>query len=105
VTIEEPPQAADPDAYAVSGKTELELGERDVALLLQHRHDLPGVGVPSSTNAGHRQAFRQPRVHAPPRKLVPADRARHTHSKPRRSTAMAQAPVNRRDDPITQILR
>jgi len=104
VAIEKPPQGPDPDVYAAIGKTGLDLGERDVALLLQQRHDLLGVDV------GLRRALVPARLSgncAPmlARKLVPADRARNAHSKPRRSAATAQTPVNRRDDPITQILR
>tara|TARA_R100000353_G_scaffold128323_1_gene91095 strand:+ start:155 stop:358 length:204 start_codon:yes stop_codon:yes gene_type:complete len=40
VTLEEPPQSPDADTDAAIGKTGLDLGERDVAWLLQQRHDV-----------------------------------------------------------------
>jgi hypothetical protein len=39
------------------------------------------------------------------RQLMPADRARHAHPKPCRSTAAAHTAINCRDHTITQILR
>ena len=104
MTIEEPPQGADPDADVACCKAGLELGERDVALLLQHRHDLLSMDVRLRRTLVTARLLRH---HTPmlARKLVPADRTRHTHAEPPRSTAAAQAAVNRRNDPITQILR
>jgi hypothetical protein len=43
VTVKEPPQRTDPDPDAASRKSGLYLGKRDVAILLQHRHDLLAV--------------------------------------------------------------
>ena len=45
MTIEEPPQGADPDTDPAFGKAGLYLGKRDVASLLEHIHDLFSMDV------------------------------------------------------------
>jgi hypothetical protein len=44
VTIKERPQGSDLEADAACGKSKLYLGKRDVAVLLQHRHNLLAMG-------------------------------------------------------------
>lgn len=44
-TVEEPPQGADPDMHALPRKTRLDLGQRDITILIEHRHDQIGMGA------------------------------------------------------------
>jgi hypothetical protein len=103
VTLEEAMHRADPDRRAALEQPCLDLDEGHVALLgnqfpdkVTLRFDLARMPV-TAARLGHCLTMLKS-------KLPPADCARCTHPKMRRSRAATQAVVNRSNNPVSKIL-
>ena len=103
MTREEPPHRADPDRRTTFGELLLDLGQRNIALLLDKREDEAGLRLDPARKA----VAALPLCYRPAVakcQLPPADRRRDTDPETRRRPTTAQPALNRRYDPVPQIL-
>jgi len=104
MTLEEPPKGADRNADVPPREFRACLAKRHFAMLFKQTEGDTGMLVKSCrTLASTRFSGNRPDMLAC--RLSPTDRTRNAHSKPRRCSATTQTVINRRDNPITQILR
>jgi hypothetical protein len=104
VTIEEPPQRADPHWRPAFGKPRLDLGERYVAFICKQAANEVGMGLSLGRSLiAARLAGNRPAV--PQRKLPPADGRRHPNSKAGCRRTAAQSIINCRHNPVAKVLR
>lgn len=76
MTFKEPPQRADADPNALRGKAGTDLGQGDVAVVVEHRPDQFGVRVrPEMALVTPRLSGNGPAMRKP--HLTPVDRRRH----------------------------
>jgi len=104
MTSEKPPRGAERDADAQPRKVRADFSKRHFARLFRQISADTGLlansrrTLVSTRLSGDRAAMLAHR-------LSLADRVRNAHSRPRRRDTTARTAINRRDDPIAQILR